>query len=94
MWWWIAGGLIAIWMLYCVWKAYDNQGRHNQDWDGWLIPHGSVWMQDGVWFTQPRRDFPKPRRFAERSNPLDHEYRYERREVPPRFVEVPFEVEY
>ncbi|MBO0676739.1 hypothetical protein JRC04_04605 [Mycolicibacterium sp. S2-37] len=92
--WWIAGGVFVLWIAYQCWRYYDNQGRHNTNWYDDFIPKGSVWMRQGVWYTQPRFDYPVPRRFDERSNPLDIEPEVELVTVPPQQRRVEREVEY
>lgn len=93
------GVLIALWILKCIYmRYYGATGQHHDYWIEWggHIPHGTVWFNSktGEWMTQPRQDWAKPRRFSARSNPLDHDYRWETREVPSKTVKVPFEVEY
>lgn len=94
--WWIAGGLLALWVVYRTWARWDNSGQHCMDRvsSSDHIPTGMVWMRDGQWYTQPRRDWPTPRLFDKRHNPLDREYRWERVAVPPQFRDVPHEEEY
>ena len=95
---WVIGGvIIALWIAWRVWLRWDYQGRHNWYWDSDMFaPAGTVYYHRAsqTWYTAPRRALPCPRQFDRRSNPLDHEYEYERREVPPKFVNVPHEVEY
>lgn len=56
------------------WRQFFSSGRHH-----WgpsdLSPVGQVWFHDGIWWTFCRaRATRVPRMFADRSNPLDHDW--------------------
>lgn len=92
--WWIAGGLFALWCLFC-WYHNSAEGRHRHG-DRELSPVGKVWLHDGTWWTFTRRHYERtPREFDRRSNPLDHEEVLDYEEpIPSRMRRVYKEVEY
>lgn len=93
--WTVVGALFVCWVLKCVYmRYYGATGRHHTYWFGEMLPRGAVWFQHGVWWTQPRFDWPKPRRFDERSNPLDVPTTFELIDIPQMTRRVEREVEY
>ena len=96
--WWSLGVLIALRVAYnCYMRWWGVTGHHHTHyWDDDFIPKGAVWYRprEGVWYTQPRFDWPVPRRVDERSNPLDMDTEIEEIDVPPQKRRIEREVEY
>lgn len=95
---WTAVGILFVcWVLKCIYmRHYGATGRHHTYWFSEIYPRGAVWFNrhKGVWMTQPRFDWAVPRRFDERSNPLDIEPAVEIVTVPLQQRRIEREVEY
>jgi hypothetical protein len=93
--WW---GLLMFVVLYYATKWYYNHPgdkKHREpEHDFGVWPRGTVWFYDGIWWTMPRHSWQQPRKFNERSNPLDHEFEWEIVPVPRDYRKIPHEVEY
>lgn len=94
--WTVVGALVVLRVAYNLYnRHYGIAGRHHTHyWDSDFIPKGALWMRQGVWYTQPRYDRAVPRKFDERSNPLDIEPAVEIVTVPLQQRRVEREVEY